>query len=380
MKSKWLLGVLSTLMFLAGCENDPVTVGSNTQALEISKVDILLVVDDSASMEGVQAQLPELLDSFVAGSDEPGQERPALNDIHLAVVSTNMGLGSAGAGLGIGGCEGLGDDGLFVELTAADLAQCNPETRAFISYKDGRGEVTTEVAASCVPDVGTMGCGFEQPLEAMLKALWPASDETITFSDGSGHGEDANAGFLREDSLLVVIVVSDEDDCSNADGSVFDPIAANESGVGLNTLCATTDALFDVDRYVSGLRALREAEDDPIIFATIAGVPADLAAQQTELDLSDAEAVAAYYESVLDAPEMQQVIDPRGNADPADDNLVPSCTGASPDGSTIPHSYPPRRLVQVAEAFGNAGVIGSICAEDYASAMGAVIRATAEEL
>jgi hypothetical protein len=267
---------------------------------------------------------------------------------------------------------------MFLNLTAADLAQCNPETRAFISYKDGRGEVTTEVAASCVPDVGTEGCGFEQPLESMLKALWPASDDTITFSEGDSHGEDANEGFLREDSLLVVIVVSDEDDCSTRDGSIFNPITAGDNGRGLNTICATSDALFDVDRYVGGLRALREAEDDPIIFATISGVPAELAAEQAELDLANAEAVDAFYEGVLDAPEMQIVLDGRGTMDIADDNIEPSCTTTvmgMPDTA-----YPPRRLVQVAQAFGAAGVVGSICGDDFASAMGSVIRATAEKL
>jgi hypothetical protein len=35
---------------------------------------------------------------------------------------------------------------------------------------------------------------------------------------------------------------------------------------------------------------------------------------------------------------------------------------------------------RVAQAFGSAGVIGSICGDDFASSMGAVIRATAEKL
>jgi hypothetical protein len=33
----------------------------------------------------------------------------------------------------------------------------------------------------------------------------------------------ANDGFLREDALLAVIIVSDEDDCSAYDGGIFDP-------------------------------------------------------------------------------------------------------------------------------------------------------------
>src|SRR5688572_11587030 len=119
MKSKWLLSTLTILTALAGCENEPVMVGTNQEALEVNKVDILFVVDDSHSMENVQANLPALLESFIAGSDEPGMERPELTDIHLATVSTDMGLDGIP---GIEGCEGLGYDGVFIELDEDDLA------------------------------------------------------------------------------------------------------------------------------------------------------------------------------------------------------------------------------------------------------------------
>lgn len=381
MRSKWWLGTLSILTAVAGCENTPVTVGSNMEALEIDKVDLLFVVDDSSSMEGLQAQLPSLLDAFIAGSDEPGHERPELTDIHVAVVSTDMGALETE---GIAQCSGLGNDGLFINLTDRDLDRCNSEMHSFVEYQDGEGEITTELAASCVPDVGTGGCGFEQPLEAMLKALWPASNTEIQFSSGEGHGADENGGFLRDDSLLVVVVVSDEDDCSTWDSSLFNPSLVVEQGKSLNTTCATTpDSLFEIDRYVQGLKALREDEDDPIVFAAITGVPADLAAAQGDVDLSDEVAVSEYYDDVLGDDAMQIEIDPRGTPDMTeDDGLRPSCqkTVATAGGAVPGFAYPPRRLVQVAKAFGNAGVIGSVCAEDFASSIGGVIRATAEKL
>jgi hypothetical protein len=379
MKSKWLLSILSILAALAGCENEPVKVGSNVEALVINKVDVLLVVDNSYSMQGLRTELPKLLDAFVAGSDEPGHERPELTDIHVAVVSTDMGL--LGNNDLIMECAGSGDDGLFTELTAAELEQCDPDMRSFVEYQDGEGEITTAIAASCVPDVGIEGCGFEQPLEAMLKALWPASNSDVEFFSGEGHGEDAHAGFLREDSLLVVVVVSDEDDCSANDPALFDPVLAAQANKGLNTICATSpDQLYDVERYVQGLKGLREDEDDPIVFVAIGGVPEALAEAQGDVDLSDAEAVEAYYDGVLAADAMQIEIDDRyapGISD--DDNIRPSCTESDTvEGAS--YAYPPRRLVQVAKAFGSAGVIGSICAEDFASTIGGVIRATAEKL
>jgi hypothetical protein len=382
MRSKRLLSALSMMAVLAGCENEPVEVGSNVEALEISKVDMLLVVDNSFSMVDLRTELPELLDAFIAGSDEPGEERPELTDIHVAVISTDMGVLGAEEGTDFDSCAGQGDDGLFIQLTAEELEQCSPEMQPFVAYEDGAGEITTEVAASCVPEVGVGGCGFEQPLEAMLKALWPASNTAVTFVSGEGHGEDANAGFLREDSLLVVVVVSDEDDCSAWDPALFDPSVAASQGKGLNTVCATADdGLYDVDRYVNGLKALREDEDDPIIFVALSGVPEELASAQAGVDLSDAEAVDAYYDEVLDADAMQVAIDDKGTPDvPEDDSIAPSCSSSADPGDFEDRSYPPRRLVQVAKAFGSAGVIGSLCADDFASTIGGVIRATAEKL
>lgn len=379
MKSKWLLGTLGILTTLGGCENEPVMVGENKEALEVNKVDILFVVDDSASMEGVQAKLPELLESFIAGSDEPGEERPELTDIHLATVSTNMGIGDTEGNFGIEQCNGLGNDGVFIGLSSADLAQCNPDMTGFIEYEDGVGEITTEVAAACLPTAGTDGCGFEHPLEAMLKALWPSSKPGVEFLEGEGHGDGDNGGFLREDSLLVVVIVSDEDDCSAQDLSIFVPAAHPE---GLNTRCVNDpNALFDVGRYVQGLKDLREG-DDPILFVTIAGVPADLAEAQGDVDLNDTEAVDAYYDEILDDDAMQITIDDRDT--PAvleDDGIVPSCEKPREPGSDFAGlARPPRRLVQVAKAFGSAGVIGSVCADDFGSTIGGVIRATAERL
>src|SRR5262249_10265954 len=54
--------------------------------------------------------------------------------------------------------------------------------------------------------VGDRGCGFEQTLEGMKRAL-----------DGS-HPE--NVGFLRSAAFLAVVILTDEDDCS-AQPSLF---------------------------------------------------------------------------------------------------------------------------------------------------------------
>jgi hypothetical protein len=63
---------------------------------------------------------------------------------------------------------------------------------------------------ACIAQVGPDGCGFEQHLLAIARAL-----------DGS---VPENAGFLRKDAFLAIVILSDEDDCSAREpGLMFGP-------------------------------------------------------------------------------------------------------------------------------------------------------------
>jgi len=75
----------------------------------------------------------------------------------------------------------------------------------FISKVNGVANFTAPDIAdvfTCIAALGETGCGFEQHLESMKRAL-----------DGT---QPANANFLREDAYLAVIFIADEDDCSIA--------------------------------------------------------------------------------------------------------------------------------------------------------------------
>lgn len=177
-------------------------------------VDVLLVVDDSSGMAAKQAKLadalPALIDRFAA---RPG----GLPDLHLGVVTTDLGTSGAASAtpapaigtVGNGGCAGTGRAGALQTFGAA-------VTGAFVSdvaagdgsrVRNYEGDLATLVGA-IVRGAGEAGCGFEQPLAAMRAALGPIA---------------ANAGFLRADAALAVLVVSDEDDCSVASTAFFDP-------------------------------------------------------------------------------------------------------------------------------------------------------------
>jgi hypothetical protein len=205
------------LVVLSGCPNRDVSAVDPNQSKEQQKeipvslnrdIDILFVVDDSGSMRQEQESLAGNFPRFieVLESIEGG-----LPNVHLGVVSSNVGTGPGGGGgdacdqLGeVGG--GRGDDGhllvrdgcpsltggaRFIEDIVVDE---ETGTRSF-NYT---GDLATQF--SCMAQLGTTGCGFEQHLESMKRALDP--------------GNAANTGFLRDDAFLAVIFLQDEDDCS----------------------------------------------------------------------------------------------------------------------------------------------------------------------
>lgn len=98
---------------------------------------------------------------------------------------------------------------------------------------------------------GNGGCGFEQPLEAMRRAL---------------DDHPRNAGFRRPEAELVVLIVSTADDCSVASPDLLSPgTGALDSPLGpLSTFrCFEFGVTCDVDdRLATGLRHGCQARQD----------------------------------------------------------------------------------------------------------------------
>lgn len=148
----------------------PVQVDSIVQ-VQVPKVDILWVVDNSCSMFGEQTAVsenfPVFMDYFLGSG----------LDYHIGVVSTDMNADDHSGKLrNVGGARWI-----------------DPNTPDPIG-------VFTSMAV-----MGTTGSGIEKGREAAYTAL-----ETRNNEDGG-----YNSGFLRDDAALHVIVVSDETDASN---------------------------------------------------------------------------------------------------------------------------------------------------------------------
>jgi hypothetical protein len=352
-------------------------------ALKIDAVDILLVIDDSSSVatkvEQLKNELPHLLSAITTGEGDAGSFPPA-KSVHVAVTTTDMG----GPAVNSGFCSGLGRDGRFVQ--PGDLGvSCNISYPGYLAYA-AEGSASVAESASCVPLIfgdpqsgWVRGCGFEQPLEAALKSLWPAQDDSVTFSSGHGHGDGKNAGFLRDNSVLVVIVVSDEDDCSASDRDILTLSGTNNpyDDQPVNLRCyLNPDKMYAPARYIDHLKALRPNNDN-VIFAVIGGVPPELVSDdfRSRYDFAAPEQVDQYFGDVLAANAMQEA----PSEEPVLGGMLRPACSVTIDGVTQSAS-PSRRLVEVARGFGAQGVLGSICAEDFGSTTGQLIRVLAEKL
>ncbi len=332
------------------------------------RVDLLVVVDNSGSMAANQsnlmAQLGPMIEQLVSprclsranpsaaphacdsrnADDVP--QYPAVKDLHVGVISTDLGTaGQLDCG-STGAASMTGDDGLlnpmrFGAAMAQHLPWRNPALPAgFRSASCGMdpmrfprfiGFCSNEADASCdAPGADTStrdpalfsewfrcnaglfvgGCGIEQPLEAAWRALVHHDARSLPGNTSQ------NAGFLREEALLAIVVLTDEEDgsvrlCDRDEGfsaqtgsacsdarTVFRP----DSREWANAVTAggqqdingrfygyrpgsAQDPTWSVDRYFNraaaeapgrwsrDLLSLKPGHPERIVFAAIAGVP-----------------------------------------------------------------------------------------------------------
>ena len=161
-------------------------------------VDILLVVDDSGSMASEQSKLSRGFESFVRYFDV------ADVDYHIGVTTTDM------------------DDrnGSLVDRGGSKVISRETEDAADTFFDNVR--------------VGTVGSPDERGFDAARAALSP------------GMAED-NEGFFREDALLSVLFVSDEEDASYGPTAEWLQDLRDLKGPGARRDAVNVSALVGVD-------------------------------------------------------------------------------------------------------------------------------------
>lgn len=152
-------------------------------------IDFLFVIDNSGSMTAQQAKFLNSFDGFIAAvEDSLGN----VDSFNLGVITSDNFSNNAP------GCTSIGS--LVTRTTGAfesSNMDCEPfqEGHRFATEKDD-----LSVKFPCIAQVGTSGSPIEQPVTALIAALDPAKAE-----EGA-----CNDDFLRKDSILVVVIVTDD--------------------------------------------------------------------------------------------------------------------------------------------------------------------------
>ncbi len=462
--SRWLAaGSLMTVLGLgaAGCIDRPAAVISpRTQSgvsvvvenNAIDTVDLLMVVDNSNSMRenqtNIVAQLRPLIETLTSPPDNNMDGRPdypAVRDLHVGVVSTDLGT----PGATVPGCANsdVGDDGLLNPIRNGQaLARHQPWTGApmgfrpddcmrpdqfpsFIAFSSGSTNVMQFTHDfHCNVALYVNGCGLEQPLEAAYRAVvWHRAD------DRPGN-MDPNAGFLRENALLAILVLSDEEDGSVRDCRFAEPGVPCNEAIDVFQMGSTRwgapnlnmrfymyqpgrdqDPTWPVERYVDarnparGYLSVKPGHPERVLFAAIAGVPLALPTRMlggvaiTDWDALLGTPDAMDRENYLTRNAMS-AIDTMSTEGPISmrqanqdmncpDRVVPSCRreGSTYDPARPPcnpteqyFAWPSRRIVEVARRFDESplcngapcrnGLVTSICRNNYTAAMREIIN------
>jgi hypothetical protein len=331
------------------------------------KLDLLFMIDNSPSMEPLQAkllaQLPVFMNVLKMLPTGDGATT-GLPDVHVAVISSDSGPGKFD--LPDDHCRHQGDQGAFQTQPRGSCTTTpliGGQTFLQASNDQGQKNYVGDIADAfaCIAALGHDGCGFQGQLKSVRWALDPT-----TMPAG-------NRGFLRDDAYLGVVLVTNEDDCSVPDDSdLLDPLQQHMSdplgpfsafrcnefghlcsingamqhplrGANTNlTSCISDDTatgketrIADEVSFLKGLKA----DPNQILVAAIAGpaVPYDVEMQSRTLK--------------------DGTIELQPNTDH-------SCAQNSGE-----YGDPAIRIQQWVQAFGNHGLMQTVCASSFAPAL-----------
>ncbi|MCI0670854.1 MAG: choice-of-anchor D domain-containing protein [Myxococcaceae bacterium] len=159
----------------------------------LDQVDVLLVIDNSASMGEEQQNLGQNFAAFLSAAQSGGV------DYHIGVTTTGINESSAGAHACAGGVAGGEAGRLFPADNSSPriITPSTPNAAAVFAYNTNVG---------VCPQI-------ERGLEAAYRALSPPLVDSVD-APGTPQVNDGNAGFLRPDARLALVFVTDEEDLS----------------------------------------------------------------------------------------------------------------------------------------------------------------------
>jgi hypothetical protein len=228
------------------------TFTSFTYGATTYETDLLFVVDNSPSMKDKQALLVKAIPALVrrlilpncrANNESvvpnPGicppntfPEFPPRNDLHVGILTSSLG------GHGSDACPrnltGKDDQGRLIPSVRSGVP--DPEGTGFLAWRGGsaeEAEAFIELVRTHVEAVGSDGCEYPAPLEAWYRFFVDPNPPQEIVVDADGHSLTREEGgeievdrellrqreaFLRPESELHIVAISDQDDCSLMDG------------------------------------------------------------------------------------------------------------------------------------------------------------------
>jgi hypothetical protein len=323
--------LLPAAIAIAGCSDQNVNLGGNYRVAAFvppianPKIDLLFVVDSSQSMADNQAQLAAhakgaLFDVIAAAIGD-------MPDLHVGVITPDL---DPGVVIGDPSCDDGGDGGTL------QIGACTGITDSFlIDIDDGAGgRITNYTGTLEDANVGVGGCGFEQPLAAIQTALT----------------NPANTGFLRDDALLVAVVLTDEDDCSAAPDLFVDPGAPPLAG-SYRCTHATVQCNEDLDSI--GVKTDCVAREDHPLIDSFDDLEAALVAAKGG---DPSKVMVATIAGPLEPFEVGHA-----GPDPTSLSLLPSCVDSSDPSLPAGWAYPAIRLHAFLDRFPGRSWFDSIC-------------------
>jgi hypothetical protein len=388
-------------------------VSADIFATPIRDIDILLVIDNSASMSRNQTNLLWSMAPFI----ELLENEETNANYRIAITTTDVGNPSCVAeqttpehgNLVLSSCEERLED--FVAdggqldvgaVACSELCQLDagaleilPTTtdydavakpRPWLERIGGQSNLPASTdmldAFMCFGPQGISGCEFESPLESMYLAMQRINTPA-----------DPAYGFVRRHAVLAILILTDSADCSYAPefASIFDvdgdktfwsdpsaaaptPAVCWNAGVecvgdpsGYDSCSAVNkdvdgtpgvgDAeavLHPLSRYVDMLQALEDdkkfvRDNNEIIVGLIAGVEVNGEVDYVDVSQSD----PAYHDAF---------------------GIGPGCSVPDPDSpGNLFRAVPPVRLREMGDAF-TPGALTSICDNDYSNVFGATVQ------
>ena len=361
---RWVLAAAAVPAVLWACNSHPLERPKPSPEAQsdllyeinpVRKLDLIFLIDNSVSMEQEQDNLKRNFPSFMERLEAiPG----GLPDTRIAILSSNFGAGSSHPAME---CDRYGDRAVFQVKPGCGLDAAQAR---WLSVGGGvtpnfQGQLGT--VFSCMASLGVGGCGYEHQLQSLRAAF-------------AQNVAPENAGFLRDDAYLGIVILSDEDDCSGEPQAEFfrdqipgqagslrcalrghvcndqpvpamngfrAPLSSCKPAVHANTDADRREKLINVATFVQEIKALKAFRDDKILVSAVIGWP-----------VNPANAANAEYSILTRAGVSGPELD-----------LAPACSEAG-NGSAAPGI----RLKTFVESFGN-NSIHSICQADLKAAM-----------